>query len=410
MIQYKPLAHSVKKTIANITLLLVIALLCNPLQAGPREQAKRIHDRIAGIPPTDAVLDEMENLLGSANPIDAAYLALENPSFYNVTLKNLVTPWTNEEQTVFASLNDYTATVIGMVRDDVPFNELLSRDILYIGASNLGLPAYSNTNNDHYVAMEAQNVDLKAGLVATTQSAVTGLPTEATAGVITTRAAAKAFFIDGTNRAMFRFTVLNHLCTDLEQIKDVSRPTDRIRQDVSRSPGGDSRIFLNTCVGCHSGMDALTQSYAYYDYEYDAETDPDAENGRLSYNAAGTIDPDTGTRVKRKYLINANNFEYGYITRNDDWENNWRLGPNAKLGWSQALQGSGSGAKSMGEELANSHAFAQCQVKKVFKTVCLRDPTTNADNIEVERITEVFKTGFSLKSVFAETAMYCKGD
>ncbi len=410
MIQYTSPAHAIKKTIANITLLLVIALLSHPLQAGPREQAKRIHDRIAGVPPTDAVLNEMENLLGSANPIDAAYLALENPSFYNVTLKNLVTPWTNEEQTVFASLNDYTATVIGMVRDDVPFNELLSRDILYIGASNLGLPAYSNTNNDHYVAMEEQNIDLKAGLVATTQSAVTGLPTEATAGVITTRAAAKAFFIDGTNRAMFRFTVLNHLCTDLEQIKDVSRPTDRIRQDVSRSPGGDSRIFLNTCVGCHSGMDALAQSYAYYDYEYDPETDPDAENGRLSYNAVGTIDPDTGTRVKRKYLINANNFEYGYITRNDDWENNWRLGPNAKLGWSQALQGSGSGAKSMGEELANSHAFAQCQVKKVFKTVCLREPTTSADNIEVERITEVFKTGFSLKSVFAETAMYCKGD
>jgi len=410
MIQYKPQAKSVKNTIANITLLLLIVLLSNPLHAGPREQAKRIHDRIAGVPPSDAVLTEMETLLGTGSPIDAAYLALDNPSFYSVTLKNLVTPWTNEEQTVFASLNDYTATVIGMVRDDVPFNELLSRDILYIGDSGLGLPSYSNANNDHYVAMETQNVNLIDGLVATTQSAVTGLATEATAGVITTRAASKAFFIDGTNRAMFRFTLLNHLCTDLEQIKDVSRPTDRIRQDVSRSPGGDSRIFLNACVGCHSGMDALTQAYAYYNYDYDVETDPDAENGQLSYNAAGMTDPDTGTRVKRKYLINANNFEYGYITRNDDWENNWRFGPNSNLGWSQSLTGSGSGAKSMGQELANSYAFAQCQVKKVFKTVCLRDPTTDADNTEVQRITEVFKSGFSMKGVFAETAMYCKGD
>ena len=37
--------------------------------------------------------------------------------FYNVTLKNWIAPWTNEEQTVFTDLNDYTATAIGMIRD-----------------------------------------------------------------------------------------------------------------------------------------------------------------------------------------------------------------------------------------------------------------------------------------------------
>ena len=55
-----------------------------------------------------------------------------SPRFYNVTLKNIVTPWTNRDQTVFVPLNDYTATVIGMVRDDVPFNTALSgRHSLY---------------------------------------------------------------------------------------------------------------------------------------------------------------------------------------------------------------------------------------------------------------------------------------
>jgi hypothetical protein len=88
----------------------------------------------------------------------------------------------------------------------------------------------------------------------------------ATAGVMTTRAAARAFFIDGTNRAMFRFTMLNHFCNDMEQVLDTTRSPDRIRQDVSRSPGGDSRVFLNNCVGCHSGMDPLAQAFAYYDY------------------------------------------------------------------------------------------------------------------------------------------------
>ena len=59
---------------------------------------------------------------------------MDNPAFYSVTLKNLVTPWTNRDQTVFAPLNDYTATVIGMVRDDVPFDQVLSGDILYVGS------------------------------------------------------------------------------------------------------------------------------------------------------------------------------------------------------------------------------------------------------------------------------------
>ena len=41
------------------------------------------------------------------------------PSFYNVTLKNMAVPWTNRDQSVFVPLNDYVATFIGMVRDDV---------------------------------------------------------------------------------------------------------------------------------------------------------------------------------------------------------------------------------------------------------------------------------------------------
>jgi len=85
-------------------------------------------------------------------------------------------------------------------------------------------------------------VNLKAALQATSQSAVYGTPAAGTAGLITTRAASSAFFIAGTNRAMFRFTMINHMCRDMEQLADTTRPPDRIRQDVSRSPGGDARV------------------------------------------------------------------------------------------------------------------------------------------------------------------------
>ncbi|MEW8431605.1 MAG: hypothetical protein G8D61_17920 [gamma proteobacterium symbiont of Ctena orbiculata] len=380
--------------------LLLIAILFTLFSltatAGPREQAKRIHDRIAGVPPSAETLAQMvSEIEDNSDPLAAAMIATEHPDFYNVTLKNWATPWTNEEMTPFAALNDYSATVIGMVRDEVPFNQLLSADILYVGTN---APAYSNSNNDHYEAMENQSLNLKDELQQVAQSNVTGLPSEGTAGVITTRAAARAFFVDGTNRAMFSFTLLNHLCKVLEEIKDPTRPADRIRQDASRSPGGDSRVWFNNCLGCHAGMAPLAQAYAHYNYEYPED---DMEAGQLVY---------TPGMVQPKYLINSSVFKDGYITTDASWDNYWREGPNSVLGWDSNLPGTGIGAKSMGEELANSHAFAECQVTKAFQAVCLRAPVDSADRSRISEITESFKTDYNMKRVFAETAVYCAGE
>ena len=397
--------------ITSIMLLIAGLTLSAPTLAGEREQDKRMHDRLTGVPPSAQVLDQMTSLISQGQVSEAAYLAMNNPAFYSVTLKNWVTPWTNEEADVFAPLNDYTATVIGMIRDDVDFRQLLSGDILYVAKSAFNLPAYSVSNNALYQAMEDQSLDLKVVLEADTQSAQMGLPVDATAGVMTTRAGAKAFFKDGTNRAMFRFTLINQLCTDLEGLKDTSRTPDRVRQDVSRSPGGDSRIFNNSCVGCHSGMDPLVQAFAYYNYQYDVNGDPEGNNGRLQYLAAGQQDPVTGSRVQEKYRINSNNFPFGFVTENDNWNNYWREGLNHNLGWEQSLPGSGSGAKSMGWELANSQQFAQCQVTKVFENVCLRSPQDAQDRAEVSDMTETFKqNGYQIKQVFADSANYCKGE
>src|SRR5262249_4378505 len=97
--------------------------------AGAREQAQRIHDRIAGVPPSAQVLDQMEQLVAGGDAAGAARVAMLAPSFYTTTLKNWITPWTNREQSVFAPLNDYTATVIGIIRDDVDYRQVLMGDI-----------------------------------------------------------------------------------------------------------------------------------------------------------------------------------------------------------------------------------------------------------------------------------------
>ena len=395
-----------QRIIVSLILLSMLLVFMGSSYADSRTQAKRIHDRIAGVPPSMAVLNSMEALVASGDAIGAANIAMQNKNFYNATLVNFITPWTNEARTIFpedmdteGTLNDYTATVIGVIRDDLDFRRILFDDILYIGAATS--PAYSYSSNAHYQALEASGADMgdPAVLSQVSQSSQTGgvLTAADTAGIITTRAGAKAFFVDGTNRAMFRFTVLNHLCQDMDQLKDVTLPSDRIRQDVSRSPGGDSRIFMNACIGCHTGMDPLTQSFAYYDY--------DKTNTVLNFTN-GTVQP--------KNLINSDNFKPGYIVPDNNWVNYWRQGKNSLLGWNStplsASTGKGSGAKSMAQELAYSDAFARCQVEKVFKAVCLRPAGNTADRTAVTSIIGNFVAGgHKLKQVFAETAAYCKG-
>ncbi|NNC76502.1 MAG: hypothetical protein HKN77_00985 [Woeseiaceae bacterium] len=392
-----------KTSFAGLIQLLTFALLSTmialPATAGPREQAKRIHDRLAGVPPADTVLDSMETAIVAGDPGAAAEIAMNDVNFYNVTLKNFASPWTNRDQSIFVPLNDYVATVIGMVRDDVPFNTLLSADLTYVGANGVVASPPSASNNDHFAQLEADNINLRDNLVAVPQSTIIGIPSTATAGIMTSRAASEAFFIAGTNRAMFRFTLLNHMCNDMEQMHDPKLAPDRIRQDVSRSPGGDSRLFLNNCIGCHTGMDPMAGAFAYYNY--------DENSGALEYTA-GTVQP--------KYFNNDLNFPQGYRTTDDHWQNYWRRGQNAYLEFDPSLPGEGNGAKSLGQELGNSGAFAACQVKKVFRTVCLRDAENAADRAAVDAMTAAFQSvdpisqdTHRLKTVFASSAVHCMG-
>jgi len=359
--------------------------------------ARRIHDRLVGIPPDDATLATMVMHIGNGDVDLAADVAMQNPVFYTTYLKNWITPWTNEDQTVFAPLNDYTATVIGMIRDDVPFNEVLSADVVYVGTGASGEPNYSQTDNLHYEFLEANNVDLSdpALFEQRTQSGLPGSQMAAadTAGIMTTRAAGEAFFSGGTNRAMFRFTSMNYLCRDLEDLLDITRPGDRIRQDVSRSPGGDSEIYLTTCFGCHAGMDPLAGAFAYFEWD-DAAT--------RVVHTPGNVQP--------KYLINANTFPFGYVTIDNRWDNYWRNGPNSSMGWRAAASG-GYGPKSMGAELASSQAFSTCQVEKVFQHVCFRPPNSQADRDAINAIiTEWEANDYNLKLVFARVAEHCMAD
>jgi hypothetical protein len=178
-----------------------LASVTQPAMAGQREQAKRMYDRLTGTPPSPALLTTLTSQAGSGSESELIATAMyimdkgqpHSSSFYSVTLKNFATPWTNRDQNVFAPLNDYTATIIGYVRDDKDFRGILSDNVLYVGNSG----SYSPADNAMYESLESMNADLRTALVETTQSSLNGLPPDATAGIITSRAASEAFFIDG---------------------------------------------------------------------------------------------------------------------------------------------------------------------------------------------------------------------
>jgi hypothetical protein len=373
--------------------LAVFSILATPALAGQPERAQAVllYTRITGAPPSAADLNTMEADIIAGKMAEAAAVATSKPQFYNVTLRNIFAAESNRDQSVFVPLNDYTVTAIGMVHDDVPYNTALSADILYTLKGNL--PGVKPTDNAHYQAADASALDISANLVATTQTAAYGYPAAAVAGLMTTRAGAIQHFDAGTNRRGYSINIVNQTCHAMEQITDTSLPSDRVRQDVAASPGGDSRVRLQSCLGCHSHMDPMASAFAYYDF--------DETKMQLVYTA-GTVQP--------KYFINASNNPAGYVTVDDSWESRMRLGGADKniFVFDSTLPGKGNGAASFGQEIARSDAFATCQVQKAFKAVCLRAPASTKDGTEIAALTSSFKsTNYKFKQVFADAALYC---
>lgn len=365
-------------------ILISFSLLNTLALAGDRELAWKLHNRIAGVPPRMDVLNQMTSMIAQGDAEGAAYLAMENPNFYNVTLKNWIKPWSNRDQTPRVAFNDYVATILGIIRDDVSFDKILYDDILYV-VDNGNLPAYSNTDNQHYQNAENQRLDFMNTLVVRRQSDLTGLPSSAVAGVTTTRSSGENYFQAGTNRRVNRFIFMNYLCKDYEDLHDITVPDFRVARDVERNPGGDSRTYKSRCVGCHAGQDALRGAYAYYNFG----------NGRLNY---------TQGQVQGKFNQN-NYFPQGFVTTNDAWINLWATGQNSTLGWRG--NNSGTGAQSLGLMFSQTKAFSSCMARKVFKLVCMKEAKSSEDVAFVNQEAISFESGYNMKRLIAQTSAGC---
>ena len=283
-----------------------------------------MYDRLTGTPPSPALLDDLEARVATDKVARRAVHAWTRRRRTRArstasTLKNFATPWTNRDQTVFAPLNDYTATVIGMVRDDVDFRGILSDDIVYVGQGII------------------------AGVLDDQQRALRGAgeqqrrPARRAAGdhaVLAERPAA------GGDRRHHHFARrLRSVLHRRHEPRDVplhaaQPPVPRhgagarhVASAGSHPPGRDAQPGRRQHACSSTTASAATAAWTRW-RRRSRTTTSTRRRCRLVY---------TQGQVQPKYLINSDNFKPGYVTPDDHWENRWRLpGKNTLLGWAGA--------------------------------------------------------------------------
>lgn len=111
--------------------------------AQARDHIIRLYGRVSGLPPTAAQVAELLPSMKNGNPAPTVFAAMEEDSFYSLSLLRMFSPYSNVEGAIDERLNDFTATVIGLVRDNEDMRNMIAGDLLYI--ANPALQEYRIT-------------------------------------------------------------------------------------------------------------------------------------------------------------------------------------------------------------------------------------------------------------------------
>lgn len=236
-------------------------------------------------------------------------------------------------------------------------------------------------------------------------------------GVMMTRKAASEFFSAGTNRRVIDAVFDRFLCSPLETLRDSDLPVNRIRRDIDRLPAGDPSLFQTSCRSCHAGMDGLAGGLTFLDFRLDFDA--------LFYDPAWPAFCGTGDNndPRCKQVRQVSVFAQGHIQTNNSFVNYWTMGRNASLGWRAPAGMStseGQGANQLAQVIAETEAFSNCMTKRVFHSICGRDPT-DQEKESLAVVSREIEMGFSeysslsaaspynFKALVAKTANFCFG-
>jgi hypothetical protein len=374
------------------------------------------------VPDENYAGDGMVQRLQANNALGAAQLAVTQDGFYNITVKDFAKRMSTRDETVNTPLNDFTAMIVGVARDNIDARQILSGNFFY-RASSTRTAAPGNMLNDllmsnnHYERLEAMQYNLAKvlervnGQKITNGTGVVDHPDPA--GVLTARAFLAAHAVAGTNRRIVEYSFRSFACIPITGWADSTGPDNRIGQDVDRYPGGDHKTFLTSCRSCHSNMDGLRPAFAkvHFNNGYVKHADIVTSTVMREQDETPTTMCQNPRGVACKMNRNDTVFPDGFEVRDNGFINNAFRGGNTQyFGWSTAIQG--QGMRQYGEMLANSRAFPGCMARRAFRAVCKREPAS-IDNGLIDQAAQQFvNDGYSLRNLFARIAVSreCSGD
>jgi hypothetical protein len=141
------------------TFLLFFFLLGVPVMnahADSQTQARKLYMSLTGVSPSASEINLIAQKIAVGKTTEAAKDIIDSKNgidsrgnFYKVTVKNFSAPWSNVDYTTMYPLTDLSATVVGWVRDEKSFNNILFSDSVYVanGLKMAGALVSTSTTN-----------------------------------------------------------------------------------------------------------------------------------------------------------------------------------------------------------------------------------------------------------------------
>lgn len=252
-------------------------------------KAKKLYERMTGVKvsSTKPELKKVAEFIAKGDTRGAANYITGTSDFLNVQVKNLSLKLSNKDESVKVPFNDFSALIVGVVRDGKDFREILTADYFY-DVKNVPKVTDQRTRyftQENFTPVETAYMDLQTSLQLQSRQKLVktawSTPYQQTdksfdlvnladnpepAGVFSTRTFAERNLSGGTNRRAVEFSLKQFLCVSMAEAADSSASDQYVGRDVERFPAGDHNKYLTSCKSCHSVMDGMRGAFAKMDY------------------------------------------------------------------------------------------------------------------------------------------------
>ena len=477
-----------RTTIMNIfnknKVLLVLVFLMSfasiSVKADSKSQARKLYQSLTGTTPSfeeiniiSKKIDEGKSLEAARDIIDSKDGIDSKGNFYNVTVKNFSTPWSNLDYTKMFPLNDLTATVVGWVRDEKPFNQILYSDTLYV-ASGLKM-AGGQVSDGSSAQLTYSGLKTCTGFTACTfckdPSFIKGriifvdpaIPnstakicrltsmsdTEFRAGANNDNyylphldAKLSTSIIKSSNAQYEEMELLNLDLSDKRLLVEKSQVV-RLHQDpqaisgllttrawgsANYSAGTNRRSFQSSMKSlfCKDMMDINDTNTPDDRVHRDVDRKPGGAATTYKTLCVGchsVMDPHVGAYAYYNFPFGAIEYTQGAVVSKMNHnaifpegyitqDDSWVNFSNQgqNASFGWGKQEAGNGLASLGQMYSETKEFHRCMAKTVFRSVCYKDPTTADEKNIVKGLTMAYEEdNFNMKNLFLKTSVACMG-